>query len=915
VEAVATPEYDISPDVDAPFRVDFSNAHRADATQVQVTLVRESKPNLVAIQQMILASFQTMEELTVVEASLSVVNKTAKSEMYCTGPSGQIPEGEWEGIRTKLMEGCGYVGPRDVETRTASTMPLIYGAVAKQEVARLSARVDKELSPLEAMMAAAAQKAPQAAEAAGADSVVRTHEAAAKVAIAAAETLELAAAEMAAAAANLSYSERRVADAAARRADSSAQKQLALERASNSAAEATLMSGITSAAKQAMRDGSEEEFRLLSGAAEALVDKDDTRTPSEASKVAESEADAAARAAEEAVQAWEQAENELRIAESARIDAAAALERKMAAMEAALAARALSTGKVQRSMTLESTEEMKKKKEQKKSGFFSLLPTFAPLPEILIERGDKADFSPPPPPPPPQLEVIEDVVETVEEPPAVQEPPEKKVEEQMGPDDVIVADMQLAPEVAEKIAEERITDSVAEPPVQMPPFTVPEPPRVVEEPPVQPTFPEDRRATLQTEFYGHRGAVQVDSGLGCGSGEEVLLQAFNWESCREGGGWYNRLMRELDTFVDQGFTGIWTPPPTASVSDEGYMPTDLYDLNSRFGSESELRRMLQEAKDRGLLTIGDIVINHRCATYHDDYGRWNRFGGKLDWGPWAICPENPQFGGTGNRGTGEDYGPAPNIDHTNEKVRSDLKEWLQWMQYDVGYQGWRFDFVKGFAGEFCRDYIESTTPEIAFGEWWDACNYSDGVLNYDQDSHRQRTIDWCDRSAAGAFDFTTKGILQEAVSRNEYWRLVDKMGRPPGAMGLWGARAVTFLENHDTGSTLGHWRFPWEKVLEGYAYILTHPGTPCVFYDHLMDANLKHYIVDMVKLRKFVRIHARSTVVNMARQADLYAAVIDDVMAVKIGPGNWSPNSAAVLGAKWDRQVDGPGFAIWIRER
>ena len=202
-------------------------------------------------------------------------------------------------------------------------------------------------------MAAAAQKAPQATEAGGVDAVVRTHEAAAKVAIAAAETLELAAAEMAAAAANLSYSERRVAEAAAHRADASARKQQALERASNSAAEASLMSGITSAAKQAMRDGSEEEFRLLSGAAEALIEGDDKRTPAEASFSAETEADEAARVAEQAVNSWEQAENELRMAESARIEAAATLERKMAAMEAALAARALSTGKVQRSMSLE----------------------------------------------------------------------------------------------------------------------------------------------------------------------------------------------------------------------------------------------------------------------------------------------------------------------------------------------------------------------------------------------------------------------------------------------------------------------------------------------------------------------------------------------------------------------------------
>lgn len=46
------------------------------------------------------------------------------------------------------------------------------------------------------------------------------------------------------------------------------------------------------------------------------------------------------------------------------------------------------------------------------------------------------------------------------------------------------------------------------------------------------------------------------------------------------------------------------------------------------------------------------------------------------------------------------------------------------------------------------------------------------------------------------------GILQEAMGRREYWRLVDGQGRPPGLMGMWPSRAVTFIENHDTGDAL-----------------------------------------------------------------------------------------------------------------
>lgn len=34
-------------------------------------------------------------------------------------------------------------------------------------------------------------------------------------------------------------------------------------------------------------------------------------------------------------------------------------------------------------------------------------------------------------------------------------------------------------------------------------------------------------------------------------------------------------------------------------------------------------------------------------------------GEKIDWGKWAITSNDPEFGGTGGKDTGEDYGPAP----------------------------------------------------------------------------------------------------------------------------------------------------------------------------------------------------------------------------------------------------------------
>lgn len=53
----------------------------------------------------------------------------------------------------------------------------------------------------------------------------------------------------------------------------------------------------------------------------------------------------------------------------------------------------------------------------------------------------------------------------------------------------------------------------------------------------------------------------------------------------------------------------------------------------------------------------------------------------------------------GNLSTGDNFDGVPNIDHTQDFVRKDIKEWLIWLQKSVGFQDFRFDFAKGY-GKF-----------------------------------------------------------------------------------------------------------------------------------------------------------------------------------------------------------------------
>lgn len=394
---------------------------------------------------------------------------------------------------------------------------------------------------------------------------------------------------------------------------------------------------------------------------------------------------------------------------------------------------------------------------------------------------------------------------------------------------------------------------------------------------------------------------------GTGSGYEIVLQGFNWESHRSGR-WYHKLCEKAADIASWGFTIVWLPPPTDSVSPEGYMPRDLYNLNSRYGSMDELKDTVRRFHKVGVKVLGDAVLNHRCAQYQNHNGVWNIFGGRMNWDDRAIVSDDPHFQGRGSRSSGDFFHAAPNIDHSQEFVRRDLNDWLQWLRSEIGYDGWRLDFVRGFWGGYVKDYIQGSEPYFAVGEYWDSLSYTYGQMDHDQDAHRQRIIDWINATDgnAGAFDVTTKGILHTVLEKCEYWRLSDKKGKPPGVVGWWPSRAVTFIENHDTGSTQGHWRFPAGKEMQGYAYILTHPGTPAVFYDHLFSNNCKG-IASLIAVRKRAGIHCRSVIQIVKAERDVYAAKIDERVLVKIGPGHYQPPNSS----KWIVATEGPDYKVW----
>ncbi|KAI8471662.1 MAG: alpha-amylase [Monoraphidium minutum] len=408
--------------------------------------------------------------------------------------------------------------------------------------------------------------------------------------------------------------------------------------------------------------------------------------------------------------------------------------------------------------------------------------------------------------------------------------------------------------------------------------------------------------------------------------DAVMFQGFGWDSCNKGG-WWRQVKARIPELKQAGCTHLWLPPPSQSVAPQGYLPGQLYNLDaSKYGTKDELRDLVSAARAAGIVALADIVINHRCADEMVD-GVYNKYrddvdhkGERIDWGQWAVTCDDPLFNGQGNADTGADYPAAPDLDHKNPQLRAALAEWLAWLQADLGFGGWRLDFAKGYAAAYVEEYVDKTVGKDALnvGEFWVDMAWDGSEMRANQDVARQALCDWIDgnKHSAAAFDFPTKGILQEAVSKTQYWRLRDSQGKAPGLIGWWPGQAVTFTDNHDTGSSQQHWPFPSNRMAVGYAYILTHPGVPCVFWEHYFDwgAPLRGAIDSLIQVRLRNGISSESKLTIHAAEGDMYMAEIDGKVLVKLGPRMDMGSHAPAPGSGWAVAASGDDYCVWEKK-
>ena len=116
--------------------------------------------------------------------------------------------------------------------------------------------------------------------------------------------------------------------------------------------------------------------------------------------------------------------------------------------------------------------------------------------------------------------------------------------------------------------------------------------------------PEVEMAPAEEEIVEESGALPRIA-----AGREVMLQGFHWES--HNFDWYKIVQDRLGEMNQAGFTQVWLPPPSDSLAPQGYLPRNMYSLNSAYGSEESLRNLISNCREYDVLPVLDAVLNHR----------------------------------------------------------------------------------------------------------------------------------------------------------------------------------------------------------------------------------------------------------------------------------------------------------------
>lgn len=292
-----------------------------------------------------------------------------------------------------------------------------------------------------------------------------------------------------------------------------------------------------------------------------------------------------------------------------------------------------------------------------------------------------------------------------------------------------------------------------------------------------------------------------------------------------------------------GVQGIWLSPIFTSPSYHKYDAADYYTVDPKFGTEEDLKELINLCHERNVKVILDLAINH-TSTQNQWFKNFTKARNKYDeTDPYfdfytAVSSDYASSGRTFKPIPGNTYNESyecnfsddmPELNFDNEAVRSEVvnvaKHYL-----DIGVDGFRFDAIKYI-------YYGDTAKSADFWKWYASelkKIKSDVYLVGECWSADNEVIQYYD--ALNCFNFTTAGVegifagtAKGTTTISGYTSYVTSYIKNIKSKNS-DAMYCPFIANHDTDRTGGYLSPDnFTAQMTANLYILCQ-GSPFIYY-------------------------------------------------------------------------------------
>ena len=312
------------------------------------------------------------------------------------------------------------------------------------------------------------------------------------------------------------------------------------------------------------------------------------------------------------------------------------------------------------------------------------------------------------------------------------------------------------------------------------------------------------------------------------------------------GGDLEGIRQHLDYFNELGVTTLWFTPvlendmPSGDghSSYHGYATTDYYKVDPRFGTNEDYRRLVDEAHQKGLKVVMDMIFNH-CGSSHP----WQINPPASDWfnqpnyglqTSFKLTPcVDPYASEIDKRETEEGWfvSSMPDLNQNNPHVATYLIQNSIWWVETVGINGIRMDtYPYAYAAPMARwmKQLNEEYPNFnTVGETWvtqpayTAAWQKDSRL-VKQNSNLKTVMDFAFYEAMDSCKHETTDDWWRGFNRVYNTFVYDYLYTDVN-------HVMAFIENHDTDRFLGEGK-DVNRLKQGLALLLTIKRIPQLYY-------------------------------------------------------------------------------------